>query len=63
MRYSILAPLAVAAGLAVLSAGCTGSSKPTAPVTNVQKPTHIEMGGGKAPGAPGAAGKNPRTLD
>lgn len=60
MRYLILAPLAVCAGLALLSAGCSNSSKPTAPATNVQKSTQMDVGGGKGAGG---AGRNPRTLD
>jgi hypothetical protein len=60
MRYLILAPLAVAVGLALVSTGCTGSSKPTAPATNIQKSTQMEMRGGKGPRN---AGQNTRTLD
>ena len=60
MRYLILAALAISAGLALLSTGCTGSSKPTAPVTDLQKSTEMKMGGGRPPRN---AAQNPRTLE
>ena len=60
MRHVILAPLIFAAGVALLSAGCTGSSKPTAPVTNLEKSTQMQPGGGQGQGK---VGRNPRTVD
>lgn len=62
MRNLFVAPLLVTAGLALAAAGCT-KSQPTAPVADVPKPTQLEMGGGKAPNAPGAAGRSKRTIE
>lgn len=60
MRHLILAPLLLGTGLAVLSAGCTGSSKPTGPVMNAHKPTQMEMKSGKGPSH---GGGNTRTIE
>ena len=60
MRYLILAPLLFGAGLALLSVGCSGSAKSTAPVADAPKPTQMEMNSGKGPGN---VGRNPRTVE
>jgi len=64
MRHFIVAPLTLVAGLALLSIGCSNSTKDTAPVTNVPKPTQMEMNTGKGPAAPpNTAGRSGRTLE
>ncbi|HEY1381461.1 MAG TPA: hypothetical protein VGF55_31965 [Gemmataceae bacterium] len=59
MRRFIIAPLLLAAGLALLPAGCSNSTKATAPVMDAPKPTQMEMNTGKGPNS---VGRNPRTV-